>query len=89
MARFYWLVNLNRSRVKRFIELQITRSNFQIYFIDAGKVTSTWDKELPVLITRKELKKDLAREEWENLSAQGSRRAEEDQKKKKAQTANP
>ena len=39
--------------------------------IDSGKLTYTWDKEPPFITTRKELKKDTAREEWENLIAQG------------------
>ena len=36
-------------------------------FIDSGKVVSTWGKEPPVLITREELKKEAAREEWKKL----------------------
>ena len=34
--------------------------------IDCGQITSTFGKKLPVKTTRKELKKDAAREEWEN-----------------------
>ena len=54
-------------------------------FIDSGKVTSTWGKEPPVMTTRKELKKEPAREEWKKLIAQGLRRAEEDWTKKREQ----
>ena len=46
-------------------------------FVDSGKVTSTWGKEPPVMTTREELKKELAREIWEKLIAQGWRRTEE------------
>ena len=35
-------------------------------------------KEPPVIITREELKKDAAREEWKKLITQGQRRNEED-----------
>ena len=42
MARSYWLVNSNRSRVKRFIENTNYNDQFFKYmFIDARKVTST------------------------------------------------
>ena len=46
-------------------------------FIDSGKLSSTWDKEPPFMITREELKKEAAREEWKKLIAQGWRRTEE------------
>ena len=58
-------------------------------FIDFGKVTATWGKELPVMTTREELKKDAAREEWKKLIAQGWRRTEEDWTKKIDRDANP
>jgi len=35
-------------------------------FIDSGKVTSMWGKEPPVMKTKEYLKKEAAREEWEN-----------------------
>ena len=78
MARSYWLVNSNRSMVKRFIEN--TNNEDQLYkyiFIESGKVTSTWGKEPPVMTSREELKIELAREEWKKLMAQGWRRTEE------------
>ena len=83
MAISYWLVNANRSRVKRFVENTNSKDQFFKYmFIDSGKVTSTWGKEPPIMTTREELKKDAAREEWKNLIAQGWRRREEDYKKR-------
>ena len=42
-------------------------------FVDSGKVTSTWGKEPPVMTTREELKKEVAREEWKKLISQGWR----------------
>ena len=78
MARSYWLVNSNRSMVKRFIENKTTKDQFFKYmFIDTGKITSLWGKEPPVMTTREELKKDAARQEWNKLIAQGWRRTEE------------
>ncbi len=45
MAMSYWLVNSNRSRVKRFIENTNNKDQFfQYIFIDSGKVTSIWGK---------------------------------------------
>ena len=61
MARSYWLVNSNRSMVKRFIENKNNKDQFFKYmFIDSGKVTSTWGKEPPVMTTRQELKTEPA-----------------------------
>ena len=78
MTRSFWLVNSNRSRVKRFIENKKNKDQFFKYmFIDSGKVTSIWGKEPPVMITRIELKTEDAREEWKKLITQGWRRTEE------------
>ena len=78
MARSYWLVNSNRSRVKRFIENKNNKDKFFKYmFIDSGKVTHTWGKEPPVMTSREELKIELAREEWKKLITLGWRRTEE------------
>ena len=78
MARSYWLVNSNRSRVKRFIENTKNKDQFFKYmFIDSGKIISTWGEEPPVMTSREEFKKEAAREEWKKLIAQGWRRTEE------------
>ena len=45
-------------------------------FIDSGKVSSKWGEELPDMKSRNKLKKEVAREEWEKLIAQGLRRTE-------------
>ena len=57
-------------------------------FIDSRKVTSTWGKEIPFIITWKELKKEAAREEWKKLIAKSWSRTEEDWTKKIAMTVN-
>jgi len=78
MVRSYWLVNSNRSRVKRFTENTNNIDQFFKYmFIDSGKVISTWGKEQPVMTTREELKIEVAREAWKQLIVQGLRRTEE------------
>ena len=78
MSRSYWLVNSNRSRVKRFIENTKNKDQFFKYmFIDSGKVTSTWGKEPPVMKTREEFKIDAARKEWKKLISHGWTRTEE------------
>ena len=70
----YWLVNSNRSRIKRFIENKNNKDQFFKYMIiNSRKVTSTWGKETLVMTTR---------EEWKKLIAQGWRRTEEDWTKK-------
>ena len=40
-------------------------------FIDTGEGSSACVKESPATTTIEELKKDAARDEWENLIAQG------------------
>ena len=40
-------------------------------FFDAGRITSTWGKESPIITSRKELKIKLAKEEWQKLIARG------------------
>ena len=77
MAQSFWLINSNRSEVRRFIKNTANKDRFFEYmFVDSGKVTSTWGKEPPVMTTREELKKEVAREEWKKLIAQGWRRTE-------------
>ena len=75
MARSYWLVNSNRSRVKRFIENTNNKDQFFKYmFIDSGKIVGVLGQQPPVMAIREELKIDEAREEWKKLLAQGWRK---------------
>ena len=67
MAKSYWLVNSNRSRVKRFIENTNNKDQFFKYmFIDSGKVISTQGKKPPFITTKKEFKKYAARVNGKN-----------------------
>ena len=61
----YWLINSDRSRVKRFAKNKNNKDKFFEYmFIDSGKIVGVLGKEPPVLTTREELKIEKAREEF-------------------------
>ena len=71
----YWLINSNRSEVKRF-----TKNDKSIYgvfeymFIDSGKIVGVLGKEHPVMTTTVSVEIDLAREIYERLLSQGWRK---------------
>ena len=88
--RSYWLVNSNRSRVKRVIENTNNKYHFLKYMlIDSGKLTSRDSKDPSYMTTREELKKDVSREESKKLITHSWRRTKEDWTKKRARTAHP
>ena len=67
----FWLINSNRSRVKRFSKNNQNKDKFFEYmFIDSGKILGVLGKEPPLMTTREELKVDKARDEWRKLIAQ-------------------
>ena len=75
MAENFWLINSNRSRVKRFSKNNQNKDIFFEYmFIDSGRILDVLGKEPPLITTREELKVDKARNEWRKLIAQGWRR---------------
>ena len=75
MSDSFWLVNSNRSRVKRFSKNKQNKDQFFEYmFIDSGKIIGVFGKEPPILTTREELKIELARAEWKKLISQGWRK---------------
>ena len=70
MTEEYWLINSNRSRVKRFLKnIQSKDKFFEYMFIDSGKIVGVLGQQPPVMTTREELKIDEAREEWKKLLA--------------------
>ena len=76
MGEEYWLVNSNRSKVKRFQKNKHNKDKFFEYmFIDSGKITGVFGEQPPVMTTREELKIDKAREEWKKFLAQGWRQS--------------
>ena len=75
MTRGYWLINSNRTEVRRFTEDRANDDQFNKYiFIDNGKIIGVLGKEPPLLQNREEFKIEEAREIWERLIAQGWRR---------------
>ena len=75
MTENFWLINSNRSRVKRFSKNNQNKDKFYEYiFIDSGRILGVLGKEPPLLTTREELKVDKARDEGRQLIAQGWRR---------------
>ena len=63
MTRGYWLINSNRSEVRRFIEDRANEDQFNKYvFIDNGKITGVLSKETPLQKSREEFKIEEARE---------------------------
>ena len=75
MTEDFWLINSNRSRVKRFSKNNQNKDRFFEYmFIDSGEILGVLGKEPPLMTTREELKVDKARDEWKKLISQGWRR---------------
>ena len=78
MKEDYWLLNSNRSRVKRFSKNNKNIDKFFEYiFIDSGRILGVLGKEPPLITTREELKVNEARDEWKKLIAQGWRRTKQ------------
>ena len=75
MVREYWLINSNRSEIRRFTENRANKDQFNKYvFIDNGKRLGYLGKEPPLLQKREEVKIEEAREIWKKLILQGWRR---------------
>jgi len=71
----FWVINSNRSRVRRFSKNnQIKDKFFEYMFIDSGRILGVLGKEPPLMKTREELKVDKARDEWRKLISHGWRR---------------
>ena len=77
MPKSYWLINSNRSEVKRFIKNDKSiKGIFEYMFIDSGKIVGYLGKEPPLLQSREEFKIEEARKIWKKLIAQGWRRTD-------------
>ena len=71
----YWLINSNRSEVKRFIKNDKNINGVLEYmFIDSGKIVGYLGKEPPVMTTTVTVDIELAREIYERLLSQGWRK---------------
>ena len=71
----HWLINSNRSEVKRFIKNDKSIDEvFEYMFIDSGKIVGVLGKEPPVITSTVSVDIDLAREIYERLLSQGWRK---------------
>ena len=78
MSKSYWLINSNRTKVKRFIKNEKSIDGvFEYMFIDTGKIIGVLGKEPPVMTSTISVDIDLAREIYERLLSQGWRKTEE------------
>ena len=77
MAKSYWLINSNRSEVKRFMENDKNIEGVCEYmFIDTGKIVLYLGNESPLMSTTVCVDIDLAREIYERLLSKGWRKIE-------------
>ena len=78
MAKSYWLINSNRTEVKRFIKNDKNFDGvFEYMFVDTGKIIGVFGKEPPVMTTTISVDIDLAREIYERLISNGWRKTDE------------
>ena len=71
----YWLINSNRTEVKRFIKNNKSIEGvFEYIFIDSGKIVGVLGKEPPVMTTTVSVEIGLGREIYERLVSQGWRK---------------
>ena len=85
MAKSYWLINPNRTEVKRFIKNEKSIDGvFEYMFVDTGKIVGVLGKEPPLMTTTVSVDIDLAREIYERLLFQGWRKTKEVWNKKES-----
>ena len=71
----YWLINSNKSEVKRFIKNEkCIDLPVEYMFIDSGKIVGYLGKEPPIITTTVSVDIDLAREIYKRLLSQGWRK---------------
>ena len=78
MEKSYWLINSNKTEVKKFTKNdKCIDGVFEYIFVDTGKIVGVLGKEHLEMITSVSVDIDLAREIYERLLSQGWRRTEE------------
>ena len=78
MTKSYWLINSNRTKVKRFIKNEKSIDGvFEYMFIDTGRIIGVLGKEPPLMTTTVSVEIDLAREIYGRLVTQGWQKIEE------------
>ena len=74
MAKSYWMINSNKTEVKRFIKNDKSiEAVFEYVFIDSGKIVGYLGKEQPLITTTVSVEIELAREIYKRLLSQGWR----------------
>ena len=82
MAKSHWLINSNRTEVKRFIKNDKSIDGvFEYMFVDTGKIVGVFGTTPPVMTTTVSVEIDLAREIYQRLLSQGWEKTEEVWKK--------
>ena len=72
MAKSHWLINPNRTEVKRFIKNDKSIDGvFEYMFVDTGKIVGMFGEEPPIMTTTVSVDIELAREIYERLISQG------------------
>ena len=83
MTKSYWLINSQRTEVKRFIKNDKSVDGvFEYMFVDTGKIDGVFGKEPPLMTTTISVDIDLAREIYERLISHGWSKTEEVWQKK-------
>ena len=78
MSKSYWLINSNRTKVKRFIKNEKSIDGvFEYMFIDTGRIIGVLGKEPHLMTTTVSVEIDLAREIYGRLVTQGWQKIEE------------
>ena len=77
MAKSHWLINSNKTDVKRFIKNNKSIDGvFEYMFIDTGKIVGGSGNKQPVMTNTVSVEIDLAREIYERLLSKGWREIE-------------
>ena len=72
MTKSFWLINSNRSEVKRFMKNDKSIAGvFDYMFIDTGKIVEGLGNKSPIITDTVSVDIDLAREIYERLLSQG------------------
>ena len=71
-TKSYWLINSNKSEVKRFMKNDKSIDGvFEYMFIDTGKIVGVLGNKPPVMTNTVSVEIDLAREIYERLLSKG------------------
>ena len=78
MSKPYWLINSDKTEVKRFLKNDKSIDGiFEYMFVDTGEIVGVFGKNPPVMTTTVSVDIDLAREIYQRLLSQGWRTIEE------------